>query len=256
MRRSVSPHIQVKAAGGVRTLDALLEVMALGVTRVGATATKTIIDDFRARKAGRRATRRAGRRPARRAATDARERSASGCSARGSSASSTRSGCATCRGARVVANAAPAASAARPSSPLRRRAHLDSIDALCADPDVDLVVVSLPEPSPPRGCPRRGRPRQGRRCARSRSAGRRRGRRDARGLSATPACSTATSRTKSSRPGDEDARDGRVGRAGRCSRCALAKATRDRTPPTSGMPRPPAAAPSWTWAATASRRPA
>jgi deoxyribose-phosphate aldolase len=52
MRRSVSPHIQVKAAGGVRTLDALLDVRALGVTRVGATATKAIIDDFRARKAG------------------------------------------------------------------------------------------------------------------------------------------------------------------------------------------------------------
>ena len=41
-----------EAAGGVRTLDALLEVMALGVTRVGATATAAIIDDFRARKAG------------------------------------------------------------------------------------------------------------------------------------------------------------------------------------------------------------
>jgi deoxyribose-phosphate aldolase len=52
MRRSVSPRVQVKAAGGVRTLDALLDVMALGVTRVGATATKTILDDFRARKAG------------------------------------------------------------------------------------------------------------------------------------------------------------------------------------------------------------
>jgi deoxyribose-phosphate aldolase len=52
MRRSVSPHVQVKAAGGVRTLDALLDVMALGVTRVGATATKAIIDDFRARQAG------------------------------------------------------------------------------------------------------------------------------------------------------------------------------------------------------------
>ncbi|HLA16365.1 MAG TPA: deoxyribose-phosphate aldolase, partial [Candidatus Limnocylindrales bacterium] len=36
MRRSVSPHVQVKAAGGVRTLDALLAVMDLGVTRVGA----------------------------------------------------------------------------------------------------------------------------------------------------------------------------------------------------------------------------
>ena len=52
MRANTSPHVQVKAAGGVRTLDALLEVMALGVTRVGATATATIIDDFRARKAG------------------------------------------------------------------------------------------------------------------------------------------------------------------------------------------------------------
>ena len=52
MRRTVSPHIQVKAAGGVRTLDALLAVMALGVTRVGATATKTILDDFRARSRG------------------------------------------------------------------------------------------------------------------------------------------------------------------------------------------------------------
>jgi deoxyribose-phosphate aldolase len=52
MRRSASPHIQVKAAGGVRTLDALIDVMNLGVTRVGATATKAIIDDFRARKEG------------------------------------------------------------------------------------------------------------------------------------------------------------------------------------------------------------
>jgi deoxyribose-phosphate aldolase len=53
MRANTSAHVQVKAAGGVRTLDALLDVMALGVTRVGATATAAIIDDFRARKAGR-----------------------------------------------------------------------------------------------------------------------------------------------------------------------------------------------------------
>jgi deoxyribose-phosphate aldolase len=52
MRANTSPHIQVKAAGGVRTLDALLAVMELGVTRVGATATKTILDDFKARKEG------------------------------------------------------------------------------------------------------------------------------------------------------------------------------------------------------------
>jgi deoxyribose-phosphate aldolase len=56
MRANVSPHVQVKAAGGVRTLDALLEVLALGTTRIGATATKVIIDDFRARTAGREAT--------------------------------------------------------------------------------------------------------------------------------------------------------------------------------------------------------
>jgi deoxyribose-phosphate aldolase len=52
MRANTSPHVRVKAAGGVRTLDALLDVMELGVTRIGATATETIILDFRARKAG------------------------------------------------------------------------------------------------------------------------------------------------------------------------------------------------------------
>src|SRR3954468_2943405 len=51
MRANVSARVQVKAAGGVRTLDGLLEVMALGVTRIGATQTKPIIDEFRARKA-------------------------------------------------------------------------------------------------------------------------------------------------------------------------------------------------------------
>lgn len=52
MRRSVSPHVQVKAAGGVRTLDALVAVMELGVARAGATQTKAILDDFRARTTG------------------------------------------------------------------------------------------------------------------------------------------------------------------------------------------------------------
>ena len=52
MRAKASAHIAVKAAGGVRTLDALLEVMALGVSRIGATATATILDDFRGRKEG------------------------------------------------------------------------------------------------------------------------------------------------------------------------------------------------------------
>ena len=51
MRRTVGPQVQVKAAGGVRTLDALLAVMAVGVSRIGATATETILEDFKARKA-------------------------------------------------------------------------------------------------------------------------------------------------------------------------------------------------------------
>jgi deoxyribose-phosphate aldolase len=44
MRRCSPTHVQVKAAGGVRTYERLLEVRALGVTRVGATATKAILD--------------------------------------------------------------------------------------------------------------------------------------------------------------------------------------------------------------------
>ena len=51
MRRSVSPHIGVKAAHGIRTLDALIEVLQIGVTRVGATATAAMLDEFKARKA-------------------------------------------------------------------------------------------------------------------------------------------------------------------------------------------------------------
>src|SRR5215470_11360784 len=39
MRASVSPHVKVKAAGGVRTLDALIEVMDAGAERSGATKT-------------------------------------------------------------------------------------------------------------------------------------------------------------------------------------------------------------------------
>jgi deoxyribose-phosphate aldolase len=46
MRASVSPAVQVKAAGGVRTLDRLLAMADLGVTRFGATATAAILDDL------------------------------------------------------------------------------------------------------------------------------------------------------------------------------------------------------------------
>lgn len=52
MREHSGPNVQVKAAGGVRTLDDLLHVMSLGVTRVGATATVTILEEARARYIG------------------------------------------------------------------------------------------------------------------------------------------------------------------------------------------------------------
>ena len=46
MRASVSPKVQVKCAHGVRTLQALLDMIDAGVTRSGATATAAILDDF------------------------------------------------------------------------------------------------------------------------------------------------------------------------------------------------------------------
>jgi deoxyribose-phosphate aldolase len=49
MRRCSPPRVQVKAAGGIRSLDSLLEARAVGVTRVGATATKAILDECRSR---------------------------------------------------------------------------------------------------------------------------------------------------------------------------------------------------------------
>lgn len=52
MRANVGPAVQVKAAGGVRTLDTLLAMVAEGVTRFGATATATILADATERAAG------------------------------------------------------------------------------------------------------------------------------------------------------------------------------------------------------------
>jgi deoxyribose-phosphate aldolase len=46
MRANVGPAVQVKAAGGVRTLEGLLAVIDAGVTRCGATATASILDEF------------------------------------------------------------------------------------------------------------------------------------------------------------------------------------------------------------------
>jgi deoxyribose-phosphate aldolase len=49
MRAHSAPTVAIKAAGGVRTLDDLLRVAALGVTRIGATATITMIEAARQR---------------------------------------------------------------------------------------------------------------------------------------------------------------------------------------------------------------
>jgi deoxyribose-phosphate aldolase len=49
MRQHSPAHVQIKAAGGVRDLDMLLAVRALGVTRCGASRTKEILDEARRR---------------------------------------------------------------------------------------------------------------------------------------------------------------------------------------------------------------
>ncbi|MGE0129839.1 MAG: deoxyribose-phosphate aldolase [Blastocatellales bacterium] len=49
MRKHSPRRVQIKAAGGVRTLDRLLEVRALGVTRAGATQTIAMLDECKRR---------------------------------------------------------------------------------------------------------------------------------------------------------------------------------------------------------------
>ena len=44
MRKHSGPKVQVKCAGGVRTLDDLLKMKAAGATRSGATATIAILE--------------------------------------------------------------------------------------------------------------------------------------------------------------------------------------------------------------------
>lgn len=50
MRETCSPKVKVKAAGGVRTLDAALAVREVGAVRFGATATKVILDEAEKRE--------------------------------------------------------------------------------------------------------------------------------------------------------------------------------------------------------------
>jgi len=52
MRKHSDPEVEVKAAGGVRTLEDTLRVRELGVTRIGATATEAIINAVDGKPAG------------------------------------------------------------------------------------------------------------------------------------------------------------------------------------------------------------
>ncbi|MCD6577085.1 MAG: deoxyribose-phosphate aldolase [Anaerolineaceae bacterium] len=47
MRATVSQKVQVKAAHGVRSLETVLQMIDAGATRIGATATASILDDFK-----------------------------------------------------------------------------------------------------------------------------------------------------------------------------------------------------------------
>jgi deoxyribose-phosphate aldolase len=45
MRKHCSPQVRLKAAGGIRNLDQVLEVWDWGATRIGATATESIMEE-------------------------------------------------------------------------------------------------------------------------------------------------------------------------------------------------------------------
>ena len=51
MRRSAGAKVKLKAAGGVRDLDSMIEVIALGCDRVGSSRTAEILDELKARLA-------------------------------------------------------------------------------------------------------------------------------------------------------------------------------------------------------------
>jgi deoxyribose-phosphate aldolase len=51
MRKHLPEEIGVKAAGGLRTVDQVLEVYALGCTRIGTTSTAALLDDWKSRLA-------------------------------------------------------------------------------------------------------------------------------------------------------------------------------------------------------------
>lgn len=47
MRDAVGSRVQIKAAGGIRTLETALKMIDLGVTRIGSTASVAIVEELR-----------------------------------------------------------------------------------------------------------------------------------------------------------------------------------------------------------------
>jgi len=52
MRRESPPHVKLKAAGGVRTLDGMISCARIGCDRIGASRTAEVLDELKARLEG------------------------------------------------------------------------------------------------------------------------------------------------------------------------------------------------------------
>ena len=50
MRSNVSDHIEMKASGGIKTLDQVITFLQKGVTRCGSSSTDQILEEFKKRK--------------------------------------------------------------------------------------------------------------------------------------------------------------------------------------------------------------
>ena len=52
MKRMVGDAVKIKAAGGIRTLDTEREMIGMGVSRIGSTASVSIVEELKARQRG------------------------------------------------------------------------------------------------------------------------------------------------------------------------------------------------------------
>ena len=52
MKRMVGDAVKIKAAGGIRTLDTALEMIGMGVSRIGSKASVSIVEELKARQRG------------------------------------------------------------------------------------------------------------------------------------------------------------------------------------------------------------